>query len=378
MINETVSHMVQIFQNNSFPVLAEILIVCLLFIAPVAAMDTGIKVFSTPSGAQVSVDGFWYDTTTATFTDIGYGYHTVWVTMDGYQPYTQSVSITSPGIEVINAVLQPVPPAIGTLNLVSTPGGADIWVDNRYYGNTPQLIGGLAPGFRAVLLRKAGYEDYTQDIRIDAGEVSYFNAGLSEYKAQPGYGSLQIDSTPPGAVIYLDNNYKGSTPSDGVFDINQLTPGSYTLKLVSKDYQPYVQTVTVQNGIIDDIHATLVPVPPGPAPDTTGQINAGSSPAGANIYLDNAYRGITPLTLVDIPQGSHTIILKINGYQDWTSTVNVEAGSYTQVFWTLSAGQQPNPQAPAPQPTKSPLSVIAIISAIGICGASAILWRKNT
>jgi len=377
MVNEKVSHMTRIIRSNNILVWAGILLICLVFIAPVAAMDTGIKVFSTPSGAQVSVDGFWYDTTTATFTDIGYGYHTVWVTMDGYQSYTQSVSITSPGIDVINAVLQPVPPTIGSLNLVSTPGGADIWVDNRYYGNTPQLIGGLAPGFRAVLLRKAGYEDYTQDIRIDAGEVSSFNAGLSEYKAQPGYGSLQIDSTPPGAAIYLENNYKGSTGDDGFFDINQLTPGSYTLKLVSKDYQPYVQTVTVQNGIINDIHVTLVPVPPGPTPDTTGQINVGSSPAGANIYLDNAYRGITPLTLVDIPQGSHAIILKINGYQDWTSTVNVAAGSYTQVSGTLSAGPQPNPPAPAPQPTKSPLNVIAIISAIGIGGAATILGRKN-
>ena len=80
--------------------------------------------------------------------------------------------------------------------------------------------------------------------------------------------------------------------------------------------------------------------------------------------------GTTPMVLADIPQGSHTITLKMDGFQDWSSTVNVDSGSYAEISGTLVPG------TPSPQPTKSPVSTITIISAIGICGA-AFLVRKE-
>jgi hypothetical protein len=144
-----------------------------------------------------------------------------------------------------------------------------------------------------------------------------------------------------------------------------------------------VNAVVTAGGVYD-IRANLVPVTPGPTPNTNGQITVRSSPSGANIYLDNAYRGITPLTLVEIPQGSHTITLKLNGYQDWQSSVNVAARSSTDVSGTLAVTTttQPIPPTtevtqPAPLQTRSPISVISIISAIGICGAAAIVYRKK-
>ncbi|MEI7856129.1 MAG: hypothetical protein WCH85_01340 [Methanomicrobiales archaeon] len=67
----------------------------------------------------------------------------------------------------------------------------------------------------------------------------------------------------------------------------------------------------------------------------------------------------------------------MNGFQDWQSSVNVAAGSSTDVSGILTPGTQPNPTAPGPQPTKSPVALVSIISAIGICGAVALLFRKN-
>jgi hypothetical protein len=93
---------------------------------------------------------------------------------------------------------------------------------------------------------------------------------------------------------------------------------------------------------------------------------------------------VTPLTLVEIPKGSHTILLKMNGYQDWQSSVNVAAGSSTDVSGTLAAVTIAQStfttgitQQPAPIQTRSPISVISIISAIGICGAAVIVFRKK-
>ena len=73
----------------------------------------------------------------------------------------------------------------------------------------------------------------------------------------------------------------------------------------------------------------------------------------------------------------------MNGYQDWQSSVNVAAGSSTDVSGTLAATTIPQPTSttsvtqPAPIQTRSPISVISIISAIGICGAAVIVYRKK-
>jgi hypothetical protein len=200
---------------------------------------------------------------------------------------------------------------------------------------------------------------------------------MTAYKPASGYGDLEIQSNPVGAAVYVNNNYKGTTITGSTLYVTQLTPGSYTVRLTLADYQPYTETAVVKAGMVYDIHANMAAVTPGPTPNINGQITVRSTPSGANIYLDNAYRGLTPLTLVDIPQGDHNIVLRITGYQDWKSTVNVPAGSSTDVTGTLASNTQTNPTTLLPQSTRSPVSWISIISAIGICGAAVILSRKH-
>ena len=154
----------------------------------------------------------------------------------------------------------------------------------------------------------------------------------------------------------MNSNYKGTTYTNDPVYVTQLAPGTYTVSLSMPDYQTHTETAVVQAGIINDIWATMVPVTAGPTPDTTGQISIGSIPAGAGVYLDNTYKGITPMVLADIPAGNHTLMLRQAGYQDWTSTVNVVGGSYTQVSGTLIPGTTTTTTSATAQPTKAGLS----------------------
>jgi len=353
-------------KKTSFLVLTALLLACLTVFAPAAASPAGMQVYSTPTGANVNVDGFWYDTTPATFDNIGNGWHTVQVYMDGYQTYSETDYITD-GTQVVNANLVRNSPSPGYLDIKSEPSGGAVYVDGSYYGNAPMVVGNLWPGTHNLVVKKPGYYDITDTFPITAGSTWYYNAVFNPYPAKPEYGSLQIDSNPGGAAVYLDNTYKGNTPAfPDVMYITQLSPGTYTLRIVTQDYQPYTMSAVVQAGIINDIHAALVPVVAGPTRDTTGQILIYSSPSGANIYLDNAYKGITPLTLPNIPEGSHTVTLRMNGYQDLVKPVNVVGGSTVDGSGTLSAGSQPNQATPAPQPTKSPASMIPVVLALGL------------
>jgi hypothetical protein len=55
--------------------------------------------------------------------------------------------------------------------------------------------------------------------------------------------AVTITSTPQGAVISIDGNYAGNTPSD-----LQLMPGSHTLKIELKGYETWEHTINVEAG----------------------------------------------------------------------------------------------------------------------------------
>lgn len=342
------------------------LLLSLALVLPVTA-EVGFQIYSTPSGAVVSVDNFWYDTTPATIRNVGSGWHTIQISMNGYQPYSQSQYCDdySGGMQtcVIDVTLVPTPVSVGWLDI--NPFGAEVYVDGIDQGNGVMTIP-FSPGNHNLVMKKPGYYDYSEMFTIYAGQTTSRAPGMTPYPQQPKYGSLQIDSDPAGASVYLDNAYKGVEPSYGPFYITDLSPGTYTLKLMMPDYQTYTEQVQVQAGIVNDIHAKLIPNPPGTTPDTTGQIYAFSVPGGANTFVDNAYWGITPLTIRDIPAGSHTVTFRQNGFQDYSTTANVAGGAVITVSGVLSMSQTPNPVNPLP--TRAPLDSVMIIAALGITG----------
>jgi hypothetical protein len=81
------------------------------------------------------------------------------------------------------------------------------------------------------------------------------------------------------------------------------------------------------------INSTIVTVnhligTPTPTPTPSyGQVSFTSIPSGANIYLDNAYKGLTPLTIDGVPNGNHTVVLRLNTYEDASRTITVTGNS---------------------------------------------------
>jgi hypothetical protein len=93
----------------------------------------------------------------------------------------------------------------------------------------------------------------------------------------------------------------------------------------------------------------------------TGTINLTSTPPGAEIYVDNQYRGTTPGTIPGLPSGVHTVELRLQGYQTWSTGMTLSSGTY-QFDAILTPVPQPSVQ-PSPGITqqaalpKSPATV---------------------
>jgi len=79
-----------------------------------------------------------------------------------------------------------------------------------------------------------------------------------------------------------------------------------------------------------------------------GTLKLTSSPSGAEVYLDNQYRGSTPCTIPDVEPGSHTLELRSSGYQSWSTNITVSQES-SQIYAALSPlSNTPLPQGVSP------------------------------
>jgi len=84
-----------------------------------------------------------------------------------------------------------------------------------------------------------------------------------------------------------------------------------------------------------------------PEETETGSVEVSSTPPGAEVYLDNVYRGTTPVTVFDQP-GSHTLELRLRDHQSWSKSIQIYTGTRAFVDTSL---------APVPVITSIPTTV---------------------
>jgi hypothetical protein len=328
-----------------------------------------IRVTSHPSGAVVTLDGGSRQYTPATFTSVRAGTsHFIQIAMSGYQQYGTSVYVTSGDTSAVDAYLiRNTPyPGTGSLNIVTSPAGADIYVDGNYIAESPYLVTSLAPGSHTLRLHKAGYNEYISPVTIESGRQTPLSFTFTPQ--QNTVGSIEVASAPAGASLYLDGNYMGQTPAGTYFDLTSILPGYHTLLIRLTDYRDYTQTVFVKSGQLVTVNAQLTPNAPSPGPDTTGEILVVSTPAGAELFLDTTFRGITPATLSDIPAGSHVVMVREAGYTDAVQTITVNGGQSTPVALSL---------VKIPVTTMTPLTVVPVLGAIAVTGIILARFRRK-
>lgn len=70
-----------------------------------------------------------------------------------------------------------------------------------------------------------------------------------------------------------------------------------------------------------------------------GSVVISSDPWGADVYLDDEYKGTAPLTLTNVPAGKHNLLVTMLGYLESNSTITVTADKATTVKKSLKKGK---------------------------------------
>ncbi len=67
----------------------------------------------------------------------------------------------------------------GSVGVTSNPEGAEVYVDDQFYGNSPATLK-LKPGKHTIRVKMSGYQDWTKEITTDAGADAKLNAVLEK------------------------------------------------------------------------------------------------------------------------------------------------------------------------------------------------------
>ena len=247
------------------------------------------------------------------------------ISQSGYNTFSTTELVFSD--KTFNYVISPVAAATGSIQFVSVPVGAEIFLDGADQGvKTPITVSNIPSGAHTFTLKLAGYSDASGSVTVIGGSTVQVYMALSP--VTPAAGSLYAASMPLSAEIFIDNiDQKITTPAT----ITNLTPGSHTVKLTSPGYQDWTGTVTIVAGTTQYINPTLPPL------TTTGSLEITTIPPGARVYLDNTdQQKVTPATITNLTAGSHPYKLVLSGYTDATGTVMIEAGKTAQLTITLN------------------------------------------
>jgi len=148
-------------------------------------------------------------------------------------------------------------------------------------------------------------------------------------------GILSVKSVPTGAKVYLNGTSFGVTPY-----INSSIPaGTYDVKLLKAGYKDYTKEVTIYYLKTREMTALLIDESQASSDssddttddaDTEDEDDAGSSgmkftsdPSGAEVKINGAVKGITPIRIVNLTDGQ--VLLKISkvGYLTYSAFVNI-------------------------------------------------------
>lgn len=186
--------------------------------------------------------------------------------------------------------------ATGNLAVGSNPPGATVWINGISQGliGTPLTIGGLAAGNYTLTLKLAGYQDWSQQITVTAGQSTNINANLVVTT-----GNVTINSTPPGAqiIIVAANDANGSpvqigNPNPGITPLTFSLPANISYQILCRlnGYLDLTQTFTLLPGPLTLNFTLLSSIPnytPLPVSASWGIVGANTDSTGVNLWIQN-------------------------------------------------------------------------------------------
>ncbi|HOQ30727.1 MAG TPA: PEGA domain-containing protein, partial [Armatimonadota bacterium] len=202
----------------------------------------------------------------------------------------------------------PTDPGEATLLVRSTPAGATILVDGQPTGRvTPADVSAFAQSQESVVtLTLTGYHPWHGLARKMEGMTLTLDATLTPSSA--GTGAIQLQSDPPGATVFLDNEQTAyTTPAT----IQNVPASQHVVEYRFAGFYPFREEVTVTPGRTASSTPVLTRLGQG---RITGRVldDQGNGVVGAQVGVRGLEVSTTTtvfgiFVLPNVPQGTYTL-----------------------------------------------------------------------
>ena len=188
---------------------------------------------------------------------------------------------------------------VGVLTIKSSPLGADVKINGKHAGQTPLLLKGVPEGEHTIQISKSGFKSTKEKVMLWAGQSLNVNKKLTG----AGTSTVVFKSQPKRASIIIEEKEIGITPLK-----TSLKAGNYTAVYKLKGHFKVEKQFSVTEGSSAEVFQILNP--------WTGEVKIETQPPGAKIFVNKRTAGTTPTNVQNLPEGSHIISLKKEGYYD--------------------------------------------------------------
>jgi hypothetical protein len=271
-----------------------------------------LKITSNPEdGMKVFLDGkYTGKKTPATLKKAASGKHEITLKNKWFQPISKYVTVEDNQVTEVNFSMDPI---YGEVTLKTNPP-ANIYINGKKVG-FESYQGRLKEGIHSFKAQKKKYKSFSTERKILTGQHYTVDLNL-----KPKLGRLDITSDPYGAEITLNGKEYGKTPRM----IHDLLVGKYQVELEKEGYFLTKDTIFIREGktAIADIKLA----------DKT-EVKVNSVPKRALVYVNEEYKGRTPLTL-GLPKERVRITVRKDGYREKSESVKASGGN-TKLFFGL-------------------------------------------
>ncbi|OYP55116.1 hypothetical protein CIK99_11670 [Prevotella sp. P5-92] len=149
---------------------------------------------------------------------------------EGYRPASTTVTLGKQQTETVT--LPALQQIFGSLMVDYEPVDADIYMDNRLLGKTPNVFSNIAVGKHSIKISKAGYADYAGSVTIQENQQASINGSLRRSNSASSSLSSVNNSSASGSVVPITVN--GVT-----FNMIKVEGGTFTMGATIEMKEPW-------------------------------------------------------------------------------------------------------------------------------------------
>ncbi len=143
----------------------------------------------------------------------------------------------------------------------------------------------------------------------------FVGASASTPVAPAAVEGLHVETTPPGATVWLNGDKVGTSP----VVLNPVPDGQLQLRVAKKGFLPVEKSFDVQAGMLPS--STFFEMLP-----ARTSLFLSAEPEGALVKIDGESVGNSPIEDFPIHPGTHEIVVEREGFRRWSFDIDAEAG----------------------------------------------------